>query len=143
MHSLHAIHFQLLSRCSLNFLNKPSSLRSTLLDFTVEVERVRKRAAASVSSFHLFTIHLWAKEQHPCHPQRRALHCLGVCRQDAAKMKVLEHLSSARVRYLISIQASLSRLMYCLEASGLLLGSRGRVRWQPPPLLPVTHQVFP
>ena len=143
LHSLHAIHFQLLSQCSLNFLNKPSLLKSTLLDFTAEVERVRKRAAASVSSFHLFTIHLWAKEQHPCHLQRQALHCPGVWRKDSAKTKVLERLSSPCDRYLISIQASLSRVIYCLEASRLLLGSRGRVCWQLSPLLPVTHASLP
>lgn len=99
---------------------------------------VSKRVAPSVSSFHLFTIHLWAKEQHPCHLQRQALHCPGVWRKDAAKTKVLERLSSPRVRNVISIQASLSRLIYCLEASRLLLGSLGCVCWQPPSLLPVT-----
>lgn len=101
---------------------------------------VSKRVAPSVSSFHLFTIHLWAKEQHPCHLQRQALHCPGVWRKDAAKTKVLERLSSPRVRNVISIQASLSRLIYCLEASRLLLGSLGCVCWQPPSLLPVTRK---
>lgn len=81
---------------------------------------VRKRTIPAVSSFHLFIIRLWAKEQHPCHLQRPTLHCPGIWREDAAKMKVLERLSSLRVRYLINIEAVLPRLMNGLEASRLL-----------------------
>lgn len=52
--------------------------------------RRRKREAPSVSSFHLFTFHLLARDRHPCHLQRQALHCPGVWRKDAAKMSVPE-----------------------------------------------------
>ena len=105
---------------------------SWVLDCIASVERERKREAPSASSFRLFIIHPWAREQHPCHLRKQTLHCPGVWRKDDAKMKVLEHLSSPRARCSINIAASLPRLTSCLEASPLLR-PQCRVRWQLPP----------
>lgn len=55
-------------------------------------------------------------------------------RQDEGSERLFISLRSST----IGIQASLSRVIL-LEASRLLLGSRGRVCWQLSPLLPVTH----